>query len=217
MNIAKAKAGSQKINCHLEPGFLGPSMCANKLLKKIGGEINRKITPEDKNRKFFGEMTTNPLGLAKNDPKTPNYILLGNNWFYGRKYINDELQIYLPKIVTDAGNARVRATLRVKSLSKSGVTKIKKKSRSTYHKLKLNKQALENDKNNLINERDRLKAMLEEVKLNHRDKYQQKINELEKKVSDLKAPLTAIYKLAKVSETFDNDYGAGASSEFLFQ
>ncbi|CAG8542806.1 1701_t:CDS:2 [Scutellospora calospora] len=28
----------------------------------------------------------------------PNYILLSNNWFYGRKYDDDELQTYIPEI-----------------------------------------------------------------------------------------------------------------------
>src|SRR5436190_20665397 len=115
MKIVKAKVGTQKVNCRLEPGFLGVSMCTDKLLKEIGGKISRKLTPEEKDSKFVREETTAPLGLAiipltftsniknnlclsnkksitiptevlveKYDPKTPNYILLGNNWFYGR-------------------------------------------------------------------------------------------------------------------------------------
>ena len=48
MKIAKAKVGSQKINCRLRPGFLGPSMCTDKLLKKIGGKIARKISSKTK-------------------------------------------------------------------------------------------------------------------------------------------------------------------------
>ncbi|CAG8814355.1 6241_t:CDS:1, partial [Racocetra persica] len=36
-----------------------------------------------------------------------------NNWFYGRKYNNDELQIYIPEIVIDTEDAFVRTTLRI--------------------------------------------------------------------------------------------------------
>ncbi|RHZ80890.1 hypothetical protein Glove_131g60 [Diversispora epigaea] len=50
------------------------------------------------------------------DPKMPNYILLSNNWFYGRSRINDKIQHYLPEIVTDAKNAFVKTTLRIKDL-----------------------------------------------------------------------------------------------------
>src|SRR5205085_8746074 len=148
VKIVKAKVGEQKVNCRLEPGFLGLSMCSDKLLKKIGGKISRKLTPKEKDSKFVREETTAPLGLAiipitftsniinnhrlsnyesitiltevlveKYDHKTPNYILLGNNWFYGRSRINDKIQRYLPEIVTDAKNALVRTTLRIKNLS----------------------------------------------------------------------------------------------------
>ncbi|CAG8843310.1 10443_t:CDS:1, partial [Racocetra persica] len=47
----------------------------------------------------------------KSNSKTPNYILLGNNWFYGRKYNNDELQTYISEIVIDTEDAFVRTTL----------------------------------------------------------------------------------------------------------
>ncbi|CAJ0838620.1 5622_t:CDS:2, partial [Entrophospora sp. SA101] len=57
--------------------------------------------------------------VEKYDHKTPNYILLGNNWFYGRSRINDKIQHYLPEIVTDAKNAFVRTTLRIKNLNTS--------------------------------------------------------------------------------------------------
>ncbi|CAG8676655.1 3571_t:CDS:2, partial [Cetraspora pellucida] len=116
--------------------FLEISMCSNKLLKKIGSIISRKLTPEKKNNKFVREETTAPLGLIiipptffsniknnaclsnkksimiptkvlieKSNPKTHNYILLGNNWFYDRKYNNDELQTYIPEIVIDTEDA----------------------------------------------------------------------------------------------------------------
>ena len=64
MKIAKAKVGSQKINCRLGPEFLGPSMCTDKLLKKIEGRIARKISSKNKDSKFFREMTTHPIGWA---------------------------------------------------------------------------------------------------------------------------------------------------------
>ncbi|RHZ78000.1 hypothetical protein Glove_168g311 [Diversispora epigaea] len=147
MKIAKAKVGSRKVNCHLAPGFLGPSMCSDELLKKIGGKITRRISSKDKDSKFFREMTTHPIGWAvipltftsniknnvrlgnkksiiiptevlveKYTPQLPNYILLGNNWFYGRKYYDDELWTYIPEIVTDAEDAWVRTTLCINNL-----------------------------------------------------------------------------------------------------
>ncbi|CAJ0865489.1 14393_t:CDS:1 [Entrophospora sp. SA101] len=64
VKIVEAKVGKQKVNCRLEPGFLGPSMCSDKLLKKIGGKISRKLTPEEKDSKFVREETTSPLGLV---------------------------------------------------------------------------------------------------------------------------------------------------------
>ncbi|CAG8596692.1 6151_t:CDS:1 [Ambispora gerdemannii] len=160
VKIVKAKVGMQNVNCHLEPGFLGISMCTDKLLKKIGGKISRKLTPEEKDNKFVREETTAPLGLAiipltftsniknnvrlsnkksitiptevlveKYNSTLPNYILIGNNWFYGRKCDNDELQTYLPEIVTDVENAWVRTTLRIKDLSNASFAKTKKKPR----------------------------------------------------------------------------------------
>ncbi|CAG8841258.1 33128_t:CDS:1, partial [Racocetra persica] len=130
--------------------FLEISMCSNKLLKKIGDIISRKLTPKEKDSKFVKEETTAPLGLTiipptfisniknnarlsnkksimiptevlieKSNPKTPNYILLGNNWVYGRKYNNDELQTYIPEIVIDTEDAFVRTILRIKDLNGS--------------------------------------------------------------------------------------------------
>src|SRR2546430_13460973 len=123
-------------------------MYTDKLLKKISGEIDRKLTPKEKNSKFVREETTALLGLTvipltftfniknnaqldnkksitiltevlveKYNSTLPNYILLSNNWFYGHKYDNDELQTYLPEIVTDVENAWVRITLCIKNLS----------------------------------------------------------------------------------------------------
>ncbi|CAG8661615.1 7796_t:CDS:2, partial [Paraglomus brasilianum] len=79
VEIVKAKVGLRKVNCRLEPGFLGISMCSDKLLKKIGGKISRKLTPEEKDSKFVREETQlhlDWLTCRKYDPKTPNYILL---------------------------------------------------------------------------------------------------------------------------------------------
>ncbi|CAG8438173.1 9434_t:CDS:2 [Dentiscutata heterogama] len=39
-------------------------MCSNKLLKKIGSIISRKLTPEEKDSKFIREETIAPLGLT---------------------------------------------------------------------------------------------------------------------------------------------------------
>ncbi|RHZ52871.1 hypothetical protein Glove_456g42 [Diversispora epigaea] len=108
-------------------GFQGLSMCSDKLLKKIGGKISRKLTPEEKDSKFIKEETTTSLGLAiipltftfnvKNNarlsnkksitiqtevlvekyiPKLPNYILLGDKWFYDLSHANVKKR---PKII----------------------------------------------------------------------------------------------------------------------
>ncbi|CAG8481446.1 24376_t:CDS:2, partial [Gigaspora rosea] len=55
-----------------------------------------------------------------------NNACLNNNWFYGRKYNNDKLQIYIPEIVIDKEDAFVRTTLCVKDLNGSGVSKTEK-------------------------------------------------------------------------------------------
>ncbi|CAG8453103.1 14755_t:CDS:1 [Cetraspora pellucida] len=148
MKIVKAKVELQKINYRLEPGFLELSMCTDKLLKKIGGKISRKLTLKEKDSKFIREEATAPLGLVVisltftsnikdnihlNNKKSitistevlvdrynstlPNYILLGNNWFYRRKYDDDELQTYISEIVTDAEDAWIRTTLHIKNLT----------------------------------------------------------------------------------------------------
>ncbi|CAG8580863.1 6703_t:CDS:2, partial [Scutellospora calospora] len=125
-------------------GFLGISMCSNKLLKKIGSIISRKLTSKKKNSKFVKEETTALLGftiilsifisniknntclsnkksimiltevlIEKSNPKTLNYILLSNNWFYSRKYNNDELQTYISEIVINTEDAFPRAIILV--------------------------------------------------------------------------------------------------------
>ena len=48
MKIAKARVDTQKVNCNLVLGFFEPSICTDKLLKKIGGKISRKLTLEKK-------------------------------------------------------------------------------------------------------------------------------------------------------------------------
>ncbi|PKY39695.1 hypothetical protein RhiirA4_452931 [Rhizophagus irregularis] len=52
--------------------------------------------------------------IAKHDSIFPDYILLGNDWFYGRN--NDGNQVYLAEIVTDAEDVWLRATLCIKEL-----------------------------------------------------------------------------------------------------
>ncbi|CAG8605573.1 5409_t:CDS:1 [Acaulospora morrowiae] len=149
MKIAKAKFRDQEVNCCLEPGFFGPAMCSDKVLKHIGGKITRRISSEDKDSRFFREMTTHPIGwtviqltftssakcsrfskqdisitiptqvlIVKHHPEFPNYIMLGFDWFTGRKYDDDELQTYRAEIVTDAEDGWVRITLRIKNLTK---------------------------------------------------------------------------------------------------
>ncbi|CAG8485052.1 9797_t:CDS:2 [Acaulospora colombiana] len=81
---------------------------------KVGSRKKKIVNSSEKNYESI-TIPTEVL-VEKYDSKTPNYILLGNNWFYGRN--NDGLQTYLPEIVTDAENAFVRTTLRIKDLSR---------------------------------------------------------------------------------------------------
>ncbi|CAJ0900704.1 2188_t:CDS:2 [Entrophospora sp. SA101] len=83
----------------------GASMCTDKILKKIGGKITRRITLEDKDSKFFNEMTTHPLGWA---------------WFCTKEYDEVKLPTYLLEIVTNAEDAWVRTTLRIKNYEEKG-------------------------------------------------------------------------------------------------
>ncbi|CAG8515826.1 7049_t:CDS:10 [Ambispora leptoticha] len=100
IKIIKAKVGMQKINCYLKPGFLRISIYTDKLLKKIDGKINRKLTPEEKDSKFIREEATIPLGL-----------------FYSQKYNDDDLQMYIPEIVTDTEDIWIRTILHIKDLN----------------------------------------------------------------------------------------------------
>ena len=55
--------------------------------------------------------------IVKHHPEFPNHIMLGFDWFTGRKYDDEELQIYRAEIVTDAEDGWVRTTLRIKNLA----------------------------------------------------------------------------------------------------
>ncbi|CAJ0857201.1 10746_t:CDS:2, partial [Entrophospora sp. SA101] len=138
-----------------------------------------------KDSKFVREETTAPLGLAvipltftsnviknhrlsnyesitiptevlveKYGPQMPNFILLGNNWFYGRN--NDGFQTYLPEIVTDAENALVRTTLRIKDLGwKVGTAKAKRKPRvNVYVNKRLNTSNSDTSSNSDVSDSD---------------------------------------------------------------
>lgn len=65
----------------------------------------------------------------------PDYILLGNDWFYGRN--NDGDQVYLAEIVTDAEDVWLRATLCIKELVRGvGAVALVKKTRLPWSTLK---------------------------------------------------------------------------------
>ena len=182
MKIAKAKFRDQEVNCCLEPGFLGPSICSDKILKHVGGKITRRISSEDKDSRFFREMTTHPIGwtvipltftssvecsrfskqytsitiptqvlIVKHQPEFPNHIMLGFDWFTGRKYDDEELQTYRAEIVTDAEDGWVRTTLRIKNLAerkgKSIVVPVYKFDRSKKNKVKYSIIESESDTN----------------------------------------------------------------------
>jgi hypothetical protein len=132
VKTVEAKVGKEKVYCNLQPGFRGPSIYTDKILKSIGRKISRQISIKDRNSKFFREMGAHPLGwvvvpltfttnikfesqpnnktkpitilaevlIVKHNSASHNYILLGNDWFYGQN--NDGDQVYLAEIVTDA-------------------------------------------------------------------------------------------------------------------
>jgi len=159
VKIVKAKVGTKKVNCCLEPGFLGPPMCTDKILKKIGGKITKRITPEEKNDILLWGNSMHPLGWAvipltftsnikdnirlgndksitiptevvveKYNSKIPNFIMLGNDWFFTEDDENDsgssanahKIPTYLPEIVIDAEDGLVRTTLRIKDYENRG-------------------------------------------------------------------------------------------------
>nr|CAG8655422.1 2817_t:CDS:2 [Entrophospora candida] len=72
------------------------------------------------------EIVKAKVGTQKEDDYTstwigrPIYILLGNNWFCTKQYDKDKLPTYLPEIVTDAEDAWVRTTLRIKNFEEKG-------------------------------------------------------------------------------------------------
>ena len=55
--------------------------------------------------------------IVKHQPEFPNNIMLGLDWFTGRKYDDEKLQTYRAEIVTDAEDGWVRTTLRIKNLA----------------------------------------------------------------------------------------------------
>ncbi|RHZ53474.1 hypothetical protein Glove_441g98 [Diversispora epigaea] len=125
VKIVKAQVGTQKVNCHLAPGFDRPLICTDKILKKLGGKIVRRITSDKKDSKFIREVATILLGwtvipltfvsdnstkksitiltkvlVDKHKSTLPNYILLGQKWFRGFNMVDDITPSYLPIIVT---------------------------------------------------------------------------------------------------------------------
>src|SRR5947209_8088081 len=85
--------------------------------------------------------------------------------------------------------------------------------KKTYHKLKRNRDELKNEQINLRSQYDKLKDILEKERLNAKEKYQQKINESENKVSILKSQLSTIQNLAKETlDQIEHNRGASASS-----
>ena len=89
--------------------------------------------------------------------------------------------------------------------------------KTTYHKLKRNRDDLKNEQIKLRSQYDKLKDTLEEERLNAKDKYQQKINESEHNVSILKSQLSTIQNLAKETlEQIEHNRSASASSGNLY-
>ncbi|CAG8603339.1 6297_t:CDS:2 [Paraglomus brasilianum] len=118
MKIAKAKFRDQEVNCCLEPGFLGPAMCSDKILKHIGGKITRRISSEDKDSRFFREMTTHPIGWNVIPLTFTSSVECSR---FSKQYtsitIPTQLQTYRAEIVTDAEDGWARTTLRIKNLA----------------------------------------------------------------------------------------------------
>ena len=117
-------------------------MCSDKMINWLGVKINRPISSEDREMKFFREMTTIPIGwvivpltfnshnrsiitntqvlVVKHHRNMDDEILLGSPWFMGRSLMeneyDDELQIYTSRIVIDMPDCFVRTNLHIKSL-----------------------------------------------------------------------------------------------------
>ncbi|CAG8713868.1 22754_t:CDS:2 [Gigaspora rosea] len=127
--MVKPKVGMQNVNCYLEPKFLGISIEETTALLRLAiipltFTFNIKNNAHLSNKKSI-TIPTKVL-VEKSNPKPSNYILLGNNWFYGKKYNNDKLPTYISKIVIDTKDAFVRTTLCIKDLNGSELSKIEK-------------------------------------------------------------------------------------------
>lgn len=153
VNFVKAKIGNNELNCAITPNYTGPPLCNEKFLKRCGGKITRVISPEDKlNYKEIDNQTIGwtilPLVftsnvnikrlkckgnsitimtqlLVGNFPYTSQqHILLGLDWFTGRKYQDFELQIYRILFVTEAEEGYIRSTLRIIDLRRPKKEKV---------------------------------------------------------------------------------------------
>ncbi|CAG8522351.1 14056_t:CDS:2 [Ambispora leptoticha] len=101
VKIVKAKVEKQKVNCCLESGFLEISICTDKLFKKIGDKISKKLTSKEKDSKFIREKTTAPLGLAI-IPITFTSNVINNNYLS-----NYESITILTKVLIEKYNSKM--------------------------------------------------------------------------------------------------------------
>nr|CAG8655857.1 9457_t:CDS:2 [Entrophospora candida] len=125
VDLVTCYVGIKKVNCRLGPGWEF-SMCSDKTINRLGFKIDRPISSEDREMKFFREMTTTPIGwskvsldfkldkkhkpiiitnteilVVKHHHNMDDEILLGSPWFMGRSLDDEELQIYTARIVID--------------------------------------------------------------------------------------------------------------------
>lgn len=138
VDLVTCYVGIKKVNCELSPGWEF-SMCSDKIINQLGIKIDRPISSEDREMKFFREMTTMPVGWSKvslvfrSDKKNRSIIthtevlvvkhhnnmddeiLLGFPWFMGRSLKHEDIQIYTAKIVIDVVDYCFRKILHIKS------------------------------------------------------------------------------------------------------
>ncbi len=158
-NIVKVKIGKNVLDCAISLNYTGPPLCNDTVLKEYNGKITRIISSVDKlNYKEFEDQaigwTILPLVFTSNvdinrlkskDKSitimtevlverdhhiSTQHILLGLDWFTGRKCQHSELQNYRPVFVTEAENGYLRSTLHITNLKSPKKEKVV----MNYHK-----------------------------------------------------------------------------------
>ena len=141
VDLVTSYVGNKKVNCELRLGWEF-SMCSDKTINRLGFKIDRPISSEDREMKFFREMSTIPVGwsklslafksekkhksiitntevlVVKHHINMDDSIILGSPWFMGRSLKHEDIQIYKARIVIDIDmhDCYIRRILHIKSL-----------------------------------------------------------------------------------------------------